>query len=92
MTTQRLLTTSTDPSAWQQALYAFLAEKHRRSGSERTVQSYSRMLQHLFGRVGRNPAEVTSPDALSWAHGVGLSGRQPSSTPIGARIACLSSF
>jgi hypothetical protein len=28
---------------WDQALYAFLAEKERRRGSMRTVQSYSRM-------------------------------------------------
>ena len=30
---------------WQRSLYAFLAEKQRRSGSDRTVQSYSRMLR-----------------------------------------------
>ena len=29
---------------WEQAIYAFLAEKERRSGSMRTVQGYSRML------------------------------------------------
>ncbi len=29
---------------WQSALYAFLAEKERRSGSRRTVEGYSRML------------------------------------------------
>ncbi|HEX7491130.1 MAG TPA: hypothetical protein VF337_05455, partial [Candidatus Limnocylindrales bacterium] len=32
------------PSAWDQALYAFLVEKGNRSGSKRTVESYSRML------------------------------------------------
>jgi hypothetical protein len=31
----KLLANPSDPSAWQQALYAFLAEKHRRSGSMR---------------------------------------------------------
>jgi hypothetical protein len=31
----KLLANPTDPSAWQQALYAFLAEKERRSGSHR---------------------------------------------------------
>ena len=35
---------SGDPSAWDQALYAFLVEKGNRSGSRRTVESYSRML------------------------------------------------
>ena len=58
---QRVPSTLIDPSAWQQAMYAFLAEKERRSGSRRTVQSYSRMLQHFFGVVGTTPARVTSP-------------------------------
>jgi hypothetical protein len=35
---------------WDQALYAFMAEKERRSGSMRTVLSYSRMLQALLRR------------------------------------------
>lgn len=73
-------------------MYAFLAEKERRSGSMRTVQSYSRMLRHFFGTAGKTPDKVTSPEVLAWAHGIGLSGRQPSATTIGARTACLSSF
>jgi site-specific recombinase XerC len=77
---------------WDQALYAFLAEKQRRSGSMRTVQSYSRMLAHFFGLAHKTPDHVTSPEVFSWAHGVGLSGREPSSITIGARLACLSSF
>jgi integrase/recombinase XerC len=88
----KLLANPTDPSAWQQALYAFLAEKERRSGSRRTVEGYSRMLQHFFGVVAKTPDQVTSPEVLSWAHGIGLSGRVPSGVTIGARIACLSSF
>ncbi|MBM2810075.1 MAG: hypothetical protein HW416_834 [Chloroflexi bacterium] len=35
----------TDVSKWDKALYAFLAEKERRSGSPRTVSGYSRMQQ-----------------------------------------------
>jgi integrase/recombinase XerC len=89
---QQLPSPTLDDSAWQQALYAFLAEKERRSGSLRTVQSYSRMLADFFGRAGKPPDRVTSPDVLAWAHGVGLSGKRPSSVTIGARIACLSSF
>src|SRR6266571_9068840 len=77
---------------WDQALYAFLAEKERRSGSRRTVESYSRMLQHFFGLVAKTPERITSPEVFGWAHGVGLSGRRPSSITIGARLACLSSF
>jgi site-specific recombinase XerD len=77
---------------WERSLYAFLAEKQRRSGSMRTVQSYSRMLQDFFRRAGKTPDEVTSQDVFAWAYGVGLSGKQPGSITIGARIACLSSF
>jgi hypothetical protein len=37
-------TTSGDLSTWDQAVYAFLVETGQRSGSRRTVESYSRML------------------------------------------------
>src|SRR5687767_714700 len=79
-------------SGWERSLYAFLAEKQRRSGSNRTVQSYSRMLNDFFGRAGKTPDMVTSQDVFAWAYGVGLSGKQPGSITIGARIACLSSY
>src|SRR5688572_17781576 len=94
MTTARAIPARFDDSAsgWERALYAFLAEKERRSGSQRTVQSYSRMLQDFFGRLGRLPDDVKSEDVFAWAHGVGLSGREPSAVTVGARIACLSSF
>jgi len=94
MTTAPLLPTGFDDSAsgWERALYAFLAEKQRRSGSMRTVQSYSRMLQDFFGRLGKPPDAVTSQDVFAYAHGVGLSGREPSSVTVGARAACVSSF
>ena len=88
----KLLANPTDPAAWEQALYAFLAEKERRSGSRRTVESYSRMLQHFFGRTAKTPDVVTSADVMGWAYGKGLSGREPSAITIGARVACLSSF
>ncbi len=81
---------SGDPSVWEQALYAFLVEKGNRSGSTRTVESYSRMLWPFFH--GRTPDTIRPPDVLAYAHGIGLSGRTPSGTTIGARIACLSSF
>jgi len=79
-------------SGWERALYAFLAEKERRSGSRRTVEGYSRMLQHFFGAVGKQPERVTSREVFAYAHGVGLSGREPSTVTIGARMACVSSF
>jgi len=77
---------------WERALYAFLAEKERRSGSRRTVEGYSRMLQHFFGSVAKPPERVTSREVFAFAHGVGLSGREPSAVTIGARMACVSSF
>jgi integrase/recombinase XerC len=81
-----------DRSQWDEAFYAFLVEKERRSGSLRTVQSYSRMLATFFAQVAKTPDHVVATDVFGWAHGVGLSGRQPSSVTVGARIACLSSF
>src|SRR5213593_4656768 len=80
-----------DVPAWTQSVQAFLAEKERRSGSRRTVQGYARMLWPFFGRVG-SPDRVTPAHVLAWAHGIGASGREPSSTTVGARIACLSSY
>jgi integrase len=50
------------------------------------------MLFPLFARSGKTPDQLTPPDVLGFAHGIGLSGRVPSSTTVGARIACLSSF
>jgi hypothetical protein len=44
-----------DVAAWERALYAFLAEKERRSGSRRTPEGYSRILQHFLGSLGVPP-------------------------------------
>jgi integrase/recombinase XerD len=78
------------PTAWEEAVYAFLVEKRSRSGSTRTVESYARMLWPFFRLT--TPDQVRSADVLAYAHGIGLSGRTPSSATIGARIACVSSF
>ena len=91
MTTQTLVHGS-DAGRWEQAIYAFLAEKERRSGSMRTVRAYSGMLYRFFGNLGKPPDQVTSPEVFGYAHGIGLSGKKPSSVTINARIACLSSF
>jgi integrase/recombinase XerC len=94
MTTAHAIPARFDDSAsgWERALYSFLAEKERRSGSKRTVQSYSRMLQDFFGRLGKPPDLVTSQEVFAYAHGIGLSGREPSAVTVGARAACISSF
>ena len=80
-----------DVPAWAQTVVAFLAEKERRSGSRRTVESYARMLWPFLERVG-SPEAVTPAHVLAWAYGTGVSGREPSSATVGARIACLSSY
>src|SRR6266567_9167041 len=80
-----------DVPAWTQTVVAFLAEKERRSGSRRTVEGYSRMLWPFLSRIG-SPDLVTPAHVLAWAHGIGASGREPSSATVGARIACLSSY
>ncbi len=92
MTDDALVLQSDAPDRWDQALYAFLAEKERRSGPVRTVQSYHHTLRYFFGRLGKAPDQVVPPDVLAYAHGVGQSGKEPSAITIGARIACVSSF
>ena len=57
MTSQTLMPGG-DADRWDQAIYAFLAEKGRRSGSMRTVESYSRMLYRFFDMVGKPPDQV----------------------------------
>ena len=79
-----------DSSGWQQTVMAFLAEEHRRSGSQRTVESYARMLWPFLGGF-ESPAAVTPAHVLAWAHGIGLSGQEPSSarpavSPIGGSV------
>jgi integrase len=81
-----------DLTGWERALVAFLVEKERRSGSRRTVEGYSRMLQDFFGRVRKAPDQVAAQEVFVWAHGKGVSGRDPSPVTIAARMACLSSF
>jgi site-specific recombinase XerD len=84
-------TATDDGPPWRQTVNAFLAEKERRSGSRRTVEGYARMLWPFFDRTG-SPERITPAHVLAWAHGIGASGREPSSTTVGARIACLSSY
>jgi site-specific recombinase XerD len=79
-------------AAWEKAIYAFLAEKERRSGSKRTVDAYSRTLQRFFGTLGKTPEQITPPDVFGFAHSIGPSGKEPAAITIGARLACISSF
>ena len=79
-------------TGWEGSLYAFLAEKQRRSGSNRTPDSYYRTLRHFFGGLHKSPDQVSPQDVFSFAHGIGLSGREPSPVTVGARLSCISSF
>ena len=79
-------------STWEGSLYAFLAEKQRRSGSNRTPDSYYRTLRLFFGSLQKAPDQVSPQDVFSFAHGIGLSGREPSPVTVGARLSCISSF
>ena len=51
-------------SVWEGCLYAFLAEKQRRSGSNRTPDSYYRTLRHFFGSLQKSPDQVSSSGRL----------------------------
>ena len=68
----------TAPDRWDKTLAAFLAEKLRRSGSHRTVETYAGILRSCFGRLGTTPDAVTPADVLGFAQGIGASGRIPS--------------
>ena len=68
-----------DGPAWQQTVFAFLAEKERRSGSRRTVEGYARLLWQFLLRVG-SPELVTPAHVLAWAYGID-SGRWVCSPP-----------
>src|SRR3990172_9594136 len=80
MTTPRTIPARFDDSApgGERALYTFLAEKERRSGSMRTVQSYSRMLQDFFGRLGK-PSVAGTWEQRRWT-GRGLHSSSACST------------
>ncbi len=47
--------------AWEKAIYAFLAEKERRSGSMRTVDANTRTLQRFFGTTGKTREALYVP-------------------------------
>ena len=59
MSTQTLVQGS-GADRWDQAIYAFLAEKERRSGSMRTARAYSGMLYRFLSSLGKPPDRVTN--------------------------------
>ena len=70
-------------TGWQRALYAFLVEKEQRSGSRRTVECYSMMLQDFFSRSGKEPDHVTAQDIFIYAPCPHQMQQQPSGPPAG---------
>jgi integrase/recombinase XerC len=87
-----LLAEPLDPSKWESAMHAFLAEKYRRTGSIRTVQSYSRILNAFFGQLRKTPNQVVTAEAMAFCFGRGVSGKEPAALTVGSRIAAISSF
>ena len=74
------------PTAWEEAIYAFLVEKREPLGLD---QDGRELLEDVVAVLpGCDPDQVRSADVLAYAHGIGASGRVPSSTTVGARIAC----
>jgi len=67
----RTLVPGGDADRGDQAIYDFLAEKERRSGSMRTVRAYSGMLYRFFGILGKPPDQVVATEIFSYAHGTG---------------------
>ena len=67
MSTQNLVQGG-EAGHWDQAIYAFLSEKERRSGSMRTVKAYSGMLYRFFGALGKPPDQVTATEIFGYAH------------------------
>lgn len=73
-------------------MQAFLAEKYRRTGSMRTVQSYSRILTAFYGGLRKTPDQVITSETMAFCFGRGVSGKEPAALTVGSRIAAISSF
>ena len=80
MATQNLVA-SGDADRWNQAIYAFLADKERRSRSMRPVRAISGMLYRFFGTLNKPSDLVTATEVFGYAHGTGLSGRSLPQSP-----------
>ncbi len=77
---------------WPTLIQRFLVEKQRHSGSERTLESYGRLLRSFAIRVAQPPAQVVSADVFEFVYHVGPSSRRPATATVSARLTCLSSF
>jgi len=84
------LTTSWRP-AWRDALGAWLEEVRQRTGSSRTPVEYARLLARFLDGLAAPDAAGPS-DVHAFAYGVGPSGKAPSPSTIGVRLAAVSGF
>ncbi len=80
------------PPDWEGAVQAFLAEKQARSGSHGTAREYARLLARFFGRLDKTPDAVSPDEVFAFAYGKGPSGREPSASTVGLRLAAISSL
>lgn len=68
MSTSQLAFYDESAQGWQRALYAFLGEKQRRSGSRRSTEGYSRMsivISNLCDALERPGIQASPPRGLS---------------------------
>jgi integrase len=77
---------------WDSALRAFLLEKQRRTGSSGTAEKYGHILSRFFAAVAKTPDQVSPAEVFAFTYGVGPSGREPSASTVGLRLAAISSL
>jgi hypothetical protein len=81
---------SGQPTAWEEAIYAFLVEESQPLGLD---PDRPELCPNALAVPRReDPGSGPLCGRARYAHGIGLSGRTPSFATVGARIACLSSF
>lgn len=76
---------------WKAVAGAYLAEVHRRTGSERTPREYARYIERFISTID-DPAEATPAQLHAFAYLPGPSGKEPSASTISVRLAALRGF
>ena len=76
---------------WEAVAEAYLAEVGQRSGSTRTPGEYRRYLARFLVGMA-DPAAATPAQVHAFAYGPGPSGRVPSPSTVGVRLAALRGF
>lgn len=76
---------------WKAVAGAYLTEVEQRTGSTRTPQEYARYIERFLAGID-DPAQATPPQLHTFAYGPGPSGKLPSSSTVGVRLAALRGF